>query len=408
METAKTTQPAAVNALTPRVPARFTSRPFHATQDQARDDIKSAWQRPNKTGLPDRLKTGIEDLSGYSLEDVNVHYNSDKPAQLQAYAYTQGTAIHLASGQERHLAHEAWHVVQQKQGRVVGTSQLKGKGLNDSAELEHEADVMGAKAEQTLTTSRQDTPPVRQGMAPTVVIQRKSMDLVKQELKNKASLANFSIQFIPKHIGLTGTNTNVDAARVHATRANPPQTNTVVANAKTFKNALAEGNWAVRADGESWAVTTNNPVALKSTRKKPGEFTAPPNPPVATVQANQPDKFTVEPGQGITSITGVSANELSAAVAEVGNYPKSSASSDKKRRYRERLIGHVQNQRTALHSSQTAAWVQANFNRVGATNLNVGNAGTVDQINAIPGQTANVTVWIGINTGDIFHLDGYA
>ena len=270
---------------------------------------------------------------------MNVLYNSDKPAQLQAYAYTQGTAIHIASGQERHLAHEAWHVVQQKQGRVVGTRQLKGKGLNDSAELEHEADVMGAKAEQTLPTSRQDTQPVRQGMAPTVVIQRKSMDLVKEELKNKASLDNFSKPFIPKHIGLTGTNTNIDAAKVHSKRAQPPETNTVIANAKTFKNALAEGNWAVRADGKSWAVTTNNPVALKSTTKNPGEFTAPPNPPAATVQANQPDKFTVEPGQGVTSITGVSANELNAAVAEAGNYPKSSASSDKKRHYRERLIG---------------------------------------------------------------------
>jgi len=51
-----------------------------------------------------------------------VHYNSDKPAQLQAHAYAQGTDIHLASGQEKHLPHEAWHVVQQKQGRVKPTT----------------------------------------------------------------------------------------------------------------------------------------------------------------------------------------------------------------------------------------------------------------------------------------------
>ncbi|HCC51392.1 MAG TPA: hypothetical protein DEQ30_04490, partial [Porphyromonadaceae bacterium] len=72
----------------------------------------------NKTGLPDDLKTGIENLSGYSMDDVRVHYNSGKPAQLQALAYTQGTDIHVAPGQEKHLPHEAWHVVQQKQGRV--------------------------------------------------------------------------------------------------------------------------------------------------------------------------------------------------------------------------------------------------------------------------------------------------
>ncbi len=102
---------------------------------------------PNNTGLPDNLKAGIENLSGYSMDDVKVHYNSDKPSQLQAHAYAQGTNIHVASGQEQHLPHEAWHVVQQKQGRVKPTMQMKGKvNVNDDAGLEKEADVMGAKA----------------------------------------------------------------------------------------------------------------------------------------------------------------------------------------------------------------------------------------------------------------------
>ena len=104
-------------------------------------------KKENKTGLTDSLKSGIENLSGYSMDDVKVHYNSDKPAQLQAHAYAQGTDIHLASGQEKHLPHEAWHVVQQKQGRVKPTMQMKGKvNVNDDAGLEKEADVMGAKA----------------------------------------------------------------------------------------------------------------------------------------------------------------------------------------------------------------------------------------------------------------------
>ncbi|WP_405205121.1 DUF4157 domain-containing protein [Aquimarina sp. LLG6339-5] len=103
--------------------------------------------RRNNTGLPDNLKSGIENLSGYSMDDVKVHYNSSKPAQLQAHAYAQGTDIHLAPGQEKHLPHEAWHVVQQKQGRVQPTRQLKSKiNINDDAGLEKEADVMGAKA----------------------------------------------------------------------------------------------------------------------------------------------------------------------------------------------------------------------------------------------------------------------
>jgi len=111
------------------------------------EEKKSIQKKPNNTGLPDNLKTGIENLSGYSMDDVKVNYNSAKPAQLNAYAYAQGTTIHLASGQEKHLPHEAWHVVQQKQGRVKPTMQMKGgANVNDDVSLEKEADVMGAKA----------------------------------------------------------------------------------------------------------------------------------------------------------------------------------------------------------------------------------------------------------------------
>lgn len=109
-------------------------------------------QKQNDTGLPDDLKTGVEELSGYSMDDVKVHYNSDKPAQLNALAYAQGTDIHIGSGQEKHLPHEAWHVAQQKQGRVQATMQMKeGIPVNDDSGLEKEADEMGAKALQTKT-----------------------------------------------------------------------------------------------------------------------------------------------------------------------------------------------------------------------------------------------------------------
>ncbi len=102
----------------------------------------------NFTGMPDSLKAGIESLSGLAMSKVNVHYNSPKPAQLNALAYTQGTDIHLGPRQEQHLAHEAWHVVQQIQGRVKPTFQSRGVSINDDQGLEREADVMGAKALQ--------------------------------------------------------------------------------------------------------------------------------------------------------------------------------------------------------------------------------------------------------------------
>jgi hypothetical protein len=101
-----------------------------------------------KTGfLPNNLKAGIEHLSGLALDDVKVHYNSTEPARLQAIAFAQGTNIYLAPRQEKCLPHEAWHVVQQAQGRVQPTMQLQdGVPVNDDPGLEHEADAMGRKA----------------------------------------------------------------------------------------------------------------------------------------------------------------------------------------------------------------------------------------------------------------------
>jgi hypothetical protein len=100
-------------------------------------------------GLPGQLKSGVEALSGMSMDHVRVHYNSPQPAQLNAHAYAQGSDIHVGPGQERHLPHEAWHVVQQAQGRVKPTMQMhSGVPVNDDAGLEREADRMGARAMQ--------------------------------------------------------------------------------------------------------------------------------------------------------------------------------------------------------------------------------------------------------------------
>jgi hypothetical protein len=117
--------------------------------------------KPKATGLPDPLKAGVEHLSGFAMDDVKVHYNSAKPAAVQALAYTQGTDIHVGPGQEQHLPHEAWHVVQQKQGRVKPTLQLKGVAINDDAALEGEADQQGANSlRQGLGPPTEATPPM--------------------------------------------------------------------------------------------------------------------------------------------------------------------------------------------------------------------------------------------------------
>jgi hypothetical protein len=66
--------------------------------------------------------------------------------ELDAWAYTEGLDIHVGPGQEKHLPHEGWHVVQQLQGRVRPTSRVSGKSVNGEAALEREATVMGARA----------------------------------------------------------------------------------------------------------------------------------------------------------------------------------------------------------------------------------------------------------------------
>ena len=134
----------------------------------------------NNTGLPDYLKTNMESMSGISLADVKVHFNSSKPAQLHAHAYAQGTDIHVAPGQEKHLPHEAWHVVQQKQGRVQATTQLRQTTtplqneipINDDAILEKEADVMGEYANQHTLVADGPEPPAT-GINGSTAVQRK-------------------------------------------------------------------------------------------------------------------------------------------------------------------------------------------------------------------------------------------
>ena len=130
-------------------------------------------KRTNNTGMPDYLKNGIENMSGYTMDDIRVHYNSEKPAQFQSLAYAQGTDIYIARGQEKHLAHEAWHVVQQKQGRVSSTMQIGGIGVNDNQALEHEADVMGARAARNIGVSS-----VQAKRVTNVCVQRTNFDLL--------------------------------------------------------------------------------------------------------------------------------------------------------------------------------------------------------------------------------------
>lgn len=116
--------------------------------------------QPASTGIPAAMKTQFEHMSGLSLNDVRIHYHSGKPAQLQALAYTQGSDVYVAPGQERHLGHELGHIIQQRLSRVPATARLGSVPLNDDPALEAQADHYAHVAAQggTLPLQPQQSP----------------------------------------------------------------------------------------------------------------------------------------------------------------------------------------------------------------------------------------------------------
>lgn len=103
-------------------------------------------EKQNNTGIPDNMKKRFEAFSSFSFDDVRVYYNSEKPATINAHAYTKGTQVYIAPGQDKRLPHELGHVVQQKKGIIPATTKINNISINDDAYLEKEADDIGNKA----------------------------------------------------------------------------------------------------------------------------------------------------------------------------------------------------------------------------------------------------------------------
>ncbi len=136
------------SAVTHSVQRKIDGSPRQRQQQNRLTQLRGAPAQSRPHSLTSQLSAGIKALSGMDMSSVVVHRNSAKPAQLNALAYAQGNEIHLGPGQEKHLPHEAWHVVQQRQGRVSATTQLAGITINDQPSLEREADAMGTRALQ--------------------------------------------------------------------------------------------------------------------------------------------------------------------------------------------------------------------------------------------------------------------
>lgn len=120
-------------------------------QSQYGEDLKPP---ESDTGIPSAMQREFEDRSGFSFDDVRVHYNSAEPAKLGALAYTRGSEVHIGPGQEKHLGHELGHVVQQKLGLVKPTITLGGLPVNDSPRLESASDSIAQMAGRSETPAR--------------------------------------------------------------------------------------------------------------------------------------------------------------------------------------------------------------------------------------------------------------
>ncbi|MGH1334679.1 MAG: DUF4157 domain-containing protein [Aureispira sp.] len=169
----------------------FQKQPESSQEEQQSSPQQSA----NKTGIPDNLKASIEYMSQVSLSDVRVYYNSNKPAELaakgkiqkdgqivqEAFAYTEGTNVYIAPGQEKHLAHELWHVVQQKLKQLSADQEVGGTKINTEISEEKEADQQGKKA-QSLKTP--------QGI--------RSSELANLPVKNPVAQGVFNFQVNPE------------------------------------------------------------------------------------------------------------------------------------------------------------------------------------------------------------------
>lgn len=101
---------------------KFESNPI-TEQESIQQEEKS-----NKTGLPDNLKTGIENLSGYSMDDVNdvLQYKKAKPIQLLTVNINEETykILDAVPNTQYFIVRRNWHPFSIRYLYKAGTNRL--------------------------------------------------------------------------------------------------------------------------------------------------------------------------------------------------------------------------------------------------------------------------------------------
>ena len=122
-----------------------------ALEDKMRAKLQKRFSFPNQEAhrepggmpLPPTIQKEYEKKSGVPLDDVRVHYNSEKPDRTNADAYAYGSNIFMRSAANILLEHEIGHVIQQKLGMVSPMQTIGTTPISTSDRLERTANSLG-------------------------------------------------------------------------------------------------------------------------------------------------------------------------------------------------------------------------------------------------------------------------
>jgi hypothetical protein len=235
-------------------------------------------------------------------------------------------------------------------------------------------------------------------VAGAIVVQRVSEQKVREDLASGRTTALMGGGFIYKHG--SPASTNIDAAKIHASRNPQPLINTVLGDSAKLVQGLVGQPFGV-GDGESWRVVSKQSVSVVNTRRRGQNI--PEAPELDELGELGGDDVAIEEGE-VQDIEGATEDEVTLAVQKAGRYPKN-ANSTKKREYRAKLQKAVNESRQANKKSQDAAWVTGGFSKISGVDIAANTHPTVDEIHNIPKQDKIVTVDIRKNTGEIDHLE---
>lgn len=90
--------------------------------------------------IPKRLVEKAKEIKGFSFQDINIHYNSDKPLKLNSNAYAIKNDIYLSQGKEYLLEHELGHIIQQRKKNFRPNAMINQTRIHHNQKVEQEAD----------------------------------------------------------------------------------------------------------------------------------------------------------------------------------------------------------------------------------------------------------------------------